>query len=363
MITPIEQVLDKARWAPSGDNTQPWRFQVLSTTEAFIHTFDTRRHCVYDLTGAPSQIGVGALLETARLAATGLRMQAEIERLPTPSEEKLQFSLKLVEDRSLVPSPLIPFIESRCTNRRPYSRRPLTAAEKATLEASVGNSYSLLWLEGHKRWEMAKLMFKSAKIRLTIKEAYDVHASVIEWSARVSETKIPDQAVGLDPVGLALMRWAMKSWGRTRFLSTYLGGTLLPRLQLELLPALGCAAHVAIIADCPPKSVDDWVSAGAAVQRLWLSAARLGLQHQPEMTPLIFSGYAKGGIRFSKAAKAIAAAAAGSRELSELLGPSQPEAVVWLGRLGWGSPPFARSLRRPLATAMVSTRGDSPLDR
>ena len=27
-MTPVEQVLDLARWAPSGDNTQPWRFDI-----------------------------------------------------------------------------------------------------------------------------------------------------------------------------------------------------------------------------------------------------------------------------------------------------------------------------------------------
>lgn len=346
-MTPIEKVLDLARWAPSGDNTQPWRFEITGERSCVVHAFDTRRHCVYDLTGAPSQIAVGAMLETARIAATDLRMRAEIERLESDDEQP-RFAVRLEDDATARPDPLIPFITTRCTHRRPYSRRPLTATERQALQVSVGSHFSLLWMEGQRRTEVAKLLFASSKIRLTIPEAYEVHRSVIEWHSRFSETKIPDQAVGLDPVGLALMRWAMKSWRRTRFLSAYLGGTLLPRVQLELLPALGCAAHVAIIAERPPKSVDDWLRAGAAVQRLWLTATSLGLQHQPEMTPLIFAGYARDKIRFTGEAKAVAAAERVDRRLGELLSREKTRCTVWLGRLGDASAPQSRSTRPPL---------------
>jgi len=351
-LSPIEQLLDKARWAPSGDNTQPWRFQIVSPTEAVIHTFDTRRHCVYDLTGAPSQIAVGALLETARIAATGLRMRAEIARLPTANEETLQFSLRLVEDRATEPSPLIPFIETRCTNRRPFSRQPLTSEQKSALEASAGPLYSVVWLEGAARWRVAKLMFESAWIRLTIKEAYDVHASVIEWHARTSETKIPDEAVGLDPIGLALMRWAMKSWRRTHILSSYLGGTLLPRMQLELLPALGCSAHVLICPQTPATEIDDYLRAGAAVQRFWLTATQLGLQHQPEMTPLIFASYHRQERRFADDARAHERAGQVRSQFAALVGEARAANAVWMGRLGNGLAPKSRSTRRSLASLL-----------
>jgi sulfur-carrier protein adenylyltransferase/sulfurtransferase len=88
-MTPIEQVLDLARWAPSGDNTQPWRFEITGDRSCIVHAFDTRRHCVYDLTGGPSQIAVGAMLETARIAATGLGLRADVVHLPSDEEHPL----------------------------------------------------------------------------------------------------------------------------------------------------------------------------------------------------------------------------------------------------------------------------------
>jgi len=90
-IDPIlENILDQARWAPSGDNTQPWRFEIVETRHVVVHGFDTRSHCVYDLDGHPSQLSLGALLESMALAASthGLRMEARRraempETLPT----------------------------------------------------------------------------------------------------------------------------------------------------------------------------------------------------------------------------------------------------------------------------------------
>jgi hypothetical protein len=176
---------------------------------------------------------------------------------------------------------------------------------------------------------------------------------VIEWHTRTSETKIPDQAVGLDPLGLLLMRWAMRSWRRTRILGNYFGGTILPRLQLELIPGIRCAAHFLICAAAPPKRADDYLEAGAAVQRFWLTTERLGLRHQPEMTPLIFAGYAREGRRFTVLPLGFERAQRIQRRLTELAGREAAETAVWMGRIGAGSRPSARSLRRPLSDLLI----------
>ena len=63
-------VLELARWAPSGDNSQPWRFSVDGQDRITVYGHDTRAHCVYDLDGRPSQISLGALIESIAIAAT-----------------------------------------------------------------------------------------------------------------------------------------------------------------------------------------------------------------------------------------------------------------------------------------------------
>lgn len=344
----IERILDLARWAPSGDNTQPWRFQIKADDHVIIHGFDTREHCVYDLTGHPSQIAIGALLETLGIAAGGFGLRAEVQRLEAPETQPL-FDVRLVADTSVSPSPLIPFITSRAVQRRPMRTSALRPEQKQALEASLGADHHVVWLEGWRgRLGAARLMFASAKIRLTTPEAYEVHKRVIEWNARVSTDRIPDQAIGLDAMTLRLMRWAMRDWRRVAFLNRYLAGTVGPRVQLDFVPGLACAAHFLMVARRRPDGMDDFVAAGRVMQRFWLTATHLGLHMQPEMTPLIFAGYAREGRKFTQTERALAMAKGVQARFEALFNRQLVESAVFMGRIGAGPSAVARSERLSL---------------
>ena len=211
---PLAEVLDLARWAPSGDNSQPWRFEIRSDSHVVVHAFDTRRHCVYDLEGRASQLSVGALLETMRIAAGahGLEMRAVL-RVDSPDEQPLIDAW--FTPTSQPSDPLHRSILKRAVQRKPFSAAPLDTDAKAELERSVGPAYRVAWFESLRdRVRMAWLAVRSAKIRLTIPEAYAVHRDIIEWNARFSEDRVPDQALGADPLSVKSMRWAMASWSR-----------------------------------------------------------------------------------------------------------------------------------------------------
>lgn len=348
--TPMEQVLQAARWAPSGDNTQPWRFELTGPDSCVVHGSDTRDWCVYDLQGRASQIAVGALLETIAIAATRHGRDAVIERKPDGPDTASEINVLLRARESSEGDSLAPFIEGRVTQRRAFSAQALSDKDRARLEQALPEGFSVVWIEGtDKRRAMAKLLFLNAHIRLTIPEAYRVHKRIIQWGARFSEDRIPDQAVGLDPVALKLMRWAMGSWERVKFLNRYLAGTWMPRIQLDLVPGLKCAAHFMLVADGRPAGIDEYLAAGRALQRFWLTCTSLGMQFQPEMTPLIFSGYVAEGVAFTSDAKAKANAARLREQLQALVGGSQVlERGVFMGRIGYGLPPAARSIRLSL---------------
>ncbi len=352
----LAEILELARWAPSGDNTQPWRFEVVDAHRVIVHGFDTRDHCVYDLDGHPSQIAHGALLETLAIAASAHGLRAETSRRPDAPDERPEYHVELIPDDSIKPDPLLPHIPQRSVQRRPMRTTPLTAAQKQALQDAVGNPYTVRWFEGgRQRWRLAKLMFDNAKIRLTLPEAYPVHRDIIEWNAHFSEDRVPDRALGLDAMTLRLMRWVMASWRRVEFFNTWLAGHLTPRIEMDLLPGLFCGAHFAILADRPPETVEDYVAAGRATQRFWLTATRLGLQLQPELTPLIFGRYVREGRQFSRLPAATRLADSLYRRLAALLPGNAVEQAVFLGRLGQGRPAASRSLRRPLNNLLQSS--------
>lgn len=347
--TVIEQILDVARWAPSGDNTQPWRFETIDEQHLVVHGYDTRDHCVYDLDGHPSQMALGALLESIKIAASEHALQVEIQRRADAPETNPTFDVYFKPDKQCRLDALLPFIPVRAVQRRPMAARPLKAQEKRRLEEAIAPAYQVLWLDGWKnKLKAANLMFKNAQIRLTMPEAYQVHKSVIEWNARYSEDKIPDKAVGLDPIATRLMKWAMKSWKRVNFFNTYLAGTVLPRIELDWLPGIFCAAHFVLIAEKAPETIDDYVDAGRAMQRFWLTATKLGLQLQPEMTPLIFSKYVREGIKFTEVEKVRAKAEKLAEEFEQLIGEQQSRRAVFIGRVGEGPAIRSRSIRLSL---------------
>ena len=137
------------------------------------------------------------------------------------------------------------------------------------------------------------------------------------------------------------------------FLNRFAAGTVIPRVELDFIPGVACASHFMIIAATPPEALDDVLAAGRAMQRFWLTATSLGLLLQPEMTPLIFSAYVRDKVDFSanKRSQHLAEKLAG--KLARLASPEKIEDAVFMGRLGFGSTPGARSIRIPLEQLML----------
>jgi hypothetical protein len=196
------------------------------------------------------------------------------------------------------------------------------------------------------------MLWTSAGIRLTCPEAYPVHASIIEWRARYSKDRIPEQAVGVDPATARLMEWALRSWERVSFLNRYLLGTVAPRIQLDLLPAWRCAAHVLIRPEKAPIKLEDWIDLGIAVQKLWLTATAHDLYLQPQMTPVIFRWYARAGRDFSAHPILTEQSARMSERFEQVVQASARDDFGFFARLGTSPEPRSRSLRRDLKDLM-----------
>lgn len=340
------KILDIARWAPSGDNTQPWRFAIDGDDHIVVHGFDTRDHVVYDFDGHPSQIAHGALLESIRIAATGLGFDATWSlRADCPDTAPI-YDVRLVRRPHVTPDPLLPFIRDRVVQRRPMSFTPLTGEQKEALAAAAGPDYELRFLESFSdRLKVARLLWDNAYIRLTCPEAYAVHRSIIEWGARYSKDRLPERALGVDPLTGKLMKWVMQSWERVDFFNRYLFGTVAPRLQMDALPAVGCAAHVVIRALRQPVDVEGHVRAGIAMQRIWLTATAQGLYLQPELTPVIFRWYARAGKTISMLAGINSRLLSVARRFEKLIGAKETDPVVFFCRIGHSVKPDSRSTR------------------
>lgn len=348
------QILDLARWAPSGDNTQPWRFEVVADNHIAIHGFDTREHVIYDFEGRPSQMAHGALLETLRIAASGFQLSTEWRVRPRCAENAPVYDVILTKQPDLAADPLLPYIEQRVVQRRPMRTTPLSESQRENLANAVGPNYLVEFFEHPRdRFRVARLLWDNAYIRLTCPEAFQVHRDIIEWGVRFSEDRLPEEAIGVDPLTAKLMKWVMASWNRVEFFNRYLMGTIVPRIQLDFIPAMACAAHLLLRPRRPPISLKDYVESGIAMQRLWLNATANGLYLQPEMTPVIFRWYAKAGREISADSKINDGVRLLASRFETLVGVQNEEAFAFFCRVGKSEKPLSRSLRKDLRQLMV----------
>lgn len=361
-MTTAEKVIELAKWAPSGDNTQPWRFKLLSDTTFIIYASNTRDHSVYDLDGHSSELAHGMLLEAIDIAASRYHCRAVVNQTATETPEGLadtiHYQVELEQDSNAKPDPLLPYVKTRTVQRRPMGTRALSDEEKAALQQCLPAGFKLHFYESlGQKWRCAWLNFKNAKTRLTMKEAYHVHKEIIDWGQQFSDSKIPEQALGIDKGTGQLMQWAFKKWSRVAFLNRYLFGTLAPRLQLDLLPGICSSAHFTLCAPHPAELKNDYLAAGRAIYRFWLMTDALQLGLQPGLTPVIFSRYLDNDVTFTDDQSVCRRAKAFQRLYKSYI--PEHKNLVFMGRVGRTTPPVSRSVRRPLKTLVLS---DNPAD-
>lgn len=357
-LTIAEQVIDYARWAPSGDNTQPWIFKLHNEYQFFIEATDTRAHCVYDLDGHSSHLAHGILLETINIAASQLGYEANF-LIDDANNQLLIINVQLKVIENVSPTllkdnqHLFPFIKTRAVQRRSMGTKKLSSKEKDSLINALPEGFSITFFESFsEKLACAKLNYINAKTRLTMEEAFNVHREIIEWNSKYSETKIPEQALGVDWLTARAMQWMFKDWHRVNFANKYLGAALIPRIILDFIPGLRSNAHFVIYANQEPKTVQEHLSAGQAIQRFWLTVAQLNLGLQPSQTSIIFAKYLRNKTVFTLDDSVIANARKAKEALETVIPHS--ERAVFVGRLGRTELPRSRSIRKSLSELIIN---------
>jgi molybdopterin/thiamine biosynthesis adenylyltransferase/nitroreductase len=348
--SPIQEILNLGRWAPSVDNAQPWRFRVLDA-DTVAACLRIEHGSVYEYRdGEPTLLAGGMLVESLGIAASAYGREMRWEAESTGSEPRLLMRFPPAPGREL--DPLVSVLTLRSVDRRRYRWRGLHPREKAALAAAVGGRLRLDWHESvAARWRCARLNAMGTDIRLRCPETFPIHQRVIDWQRALSPEGIPARAVGLASPMLPLLRWALSDWSRMQRLNR-LAGTWGTAAQLDYLPALGAGAFVVFRRATTETGADrgsGLIEAGRAIQRFWLTATRLGLAMQPTLAMVAFADYGQSGASFTADATLRRKAATLAERFRSWLGVP-PDEVVFVARVGEPHPrmPSVRSSRLPL---------------
>jgi molybdopterin/thiamine biosynthesis adenylyltransferase len=350
--TAIEEILNLARWAPSGDNAQPWRFTVIDDETVRVQIRHDRGHIYEYRDGEPTWLSAGMLLETMRIAATAWQRETSWEQGPP---DTLMVRFRPAQDVDI--DPLLSFVTLRSVDRQAYRRRHLTVSEKASLGACLTGGLTIEWHESiQSRWRIARLSAIATGIRMRCPEAFSIHQRIIDWDHAQSPTGIPARAVGLSPLTLRLMRWAMSRWARTKRLNS-LGGALTAGCQMDYWPGLASAGYFVVrrspAAVGKTAKAAELIEIGSSLQRFWLTATKLGLAVQPMVAALAFAHYGQHQIQFSSELHLSEQSERLAESFRLLLGTSGD--VMFIGRIGEPRPklPIYRSTRLPLAELLI----------
>lgn len=357
--SPMTDILRAARWAPSGDNAQPWRFDVLDDDTVALHLPPPSGVNVYEYRdGEPLLLAGGMLLESLRIAATahGRSMQWRIEGSGWPSRIVVRFT----PDADVAVDGLYSCLGLRSVNRWRFRTRPLRDQDRAALTDGLGERLIVDWYPRlAQRWQFARLAASATDIRLRAPEAFPIHRDVIDWQRRLSPTGIPAGAVGLNRPTLLLMRWAMRDWPRTQLLNR-LGSTTTAALQMDYMPILSSGACFSVQWAQPAPTPEDrtlsLLQAGERLQRFWLTATRLGLVLQPLLAMLIFADYGEKTLTFTADTQVQRKAVSLATSFRRVFG-NRPDNFVFMGRIGEprSTQPGCRSVRRSLKELVRKT--------
>lgn len=356
-VRELEDLVTWASRAPSGGNSQPWRFTRRGDVlECFVEP--DRATSLLDSGLRAAHLACGAVAEHVAIVAPALGLVADIEMLPEGPGSPLAFRAALARsDERVAIDPLFWQIEHRATNRqRRFERRPLPAGLAAALQAeATGRSASLHIVEQPEALEvLAAALARAERQRLLSERLHREMFGEIRWTrrdAKRTQDGLDVATLELDPTERAGMS-LLASWDTMRTLRELGGGLGLERSTRD---AIGSASAVGLLTVAGTGALG-YARAGRALARVWLRATEQGVAVQPMTAVLFVLARLAEGDTSDLEPESIAVFEATGRSLRTVFSMPSDETSVFLFRLALAPPPSARSLRRTVRPTSNAAR-------
>jgi nitroreductase len=320
-------VVAEAVWAPSVNNTQPWRF-VVGPDQIGLYADAERRLQVADPDGREMMISCGAALFTARLVLRSLGYVPEARLLPDPDDPTLVALLSWPGRAAATEFEhrLLSQVRRRRTHRGAFDLEPLPPGLLAALRgeaAKAGAALRIVADDGRRAALAAAVQSAERSLELDATRVREL----ARWTTApgsastdgVPATSYPARPERTDPYFPGRDFARGHGWG------------LAPLASAQAVRAAGVVGLLTTIADRPV----DWVSAGQALQRVLLVATAYGAAVALHSQPMELAGLRE-------------------RIRTELSDAAYPHLVLRIGMVTQ----VAVSVRRGPADVLFSPSGD-----
>lgn len=288
----VQALLHAGLRAPSADNRHTLRFawrgdtlQVLSTDAPSWPGLPHRRLLAH--------MAYGAVLENLRLRSLELGLALHEQLFPDPAAPHCIADLQWTATSQRA-DPLSAHIETRHTNRRFYQRAKLSVANLEALNASARQvpGTQLQWLDAPAQRSAALRAIRLAETERfkqpeLHRELFSAVRFDVGWKDSV-DAGLPPAALEVEaPMRAAFA--ALRSWPLMRGAS-WLGAHHALGMRAGYLPA-ALSPHIGVVLteDGQAHVSTAALSAGRAMQRIWLAAQAQGLALQPMAAATVLS--------------------------------------------------------------------------
>lgn len=280
---PIIQALRYGITAPSAHNTQPWRIELMSDTEAQVFFDPDRLLPATDPQGRQVHISHGTLLEMTAIGATHLGYRAEIELLPKGEMNLAEYGTKptahlsLLADSHVNEDPLFSQLSLRRSSRLPHTPQPISDDERVAITTAASRpGVEPGWIPAQRMDEAIDLAIQGMAIEV---RGHDTYEESNQWY-RFSDAEIAAKGDGLNAntagmTGLPLLatrtitrpgNWHM--WfNRAPFLNAFAKTVRSTQALFTLVT--------------PTNTMADWITTGRSYVRAQLTAGGYNLRFHP----------------------------------------------------------------------------------
>ena len=349
----ISEILGAAVQAPSGGNSQPWQFRIRESTIELI-ALPEKDHPILNFRNRGTFVAHGALLENLLIAASKFGYRGEIELFPG-EDPNFVARVNLIKAPP-EESPLHSAIFLRATNRKSYKDHKLGLHDEQELRSSI-DQFGMVKVEfvtdSAQLKTLGRALSTSEIVMFENRTLHKLFFNELVWTTeeekrkkcglylKTMELESPQQKA------LRLFRyWPIMSlcnkFGFARFIAA-------SNAKIYGSASVMCGIII------EPKD-ENFVSAGRAMERLWLQATKMGLSgHLITGVPFFWQRISSGEFP-ELASRHVAEVKKAYQDLASVFRVGENRLLAMVLRLGEADLPSARSSRLPPSIIGASGR-------
>ncbi len=264
----FEKMVEYAIKAPSGHNTQPWKFKFTEKGIDILPNFD-RSLPVVDGTHRELYVSIGAATENLCITARELGYKEEVSLL-TNTKGECYIHVALVKSEQTLFCPLFAQIVKRQTNRRVYTGKlvdedTLAYLKKIPYEKEVHVYY---YKNGNASFNLLKeFVFRGNEIQMTDKNFKEELTGWIRLNKKqVAKTRdgLTYSTMGSPSIPTFIGKPIIKSF-------------LKPKAQNKSdSKKIASSSHLVLFTTCN-NTPEEWISLGRSLERFLLETTRMGI--------------------------------------------------------------------------------------